>query len=253
MIRLYILRLFVVRSLLPLATGLLLLSLGSCSSTKSLPPGRKLYIGHKLEVQSDTIIPTKKTLVPELESVITPKPNTSFFGIRPGLWIYNMGNPNKQKGIGAWIRRKFGQEPVLLDSTKIRSSISLMHNRLNNSGYFGSKVTYQVKEEDRKATVIYNAQVSTPYRIKELHFPSGDSISEAAKAIAATQGTTLLKVGDIYNLNNLIAERIRIDGILKNQGFFFFGSDFIIFRADSTRHNRTINLYVQLKEETPPR
>ncbi|CAA9229194.1 MAG: hypothetical protein AVDCRST_MAG95-909 [uncultured Adhaeribacter sp.] len=205
MIRLYILRLLALRSWLPLASGLLLLLLGSCSSTKSLPPGRKLYIGHKLEVKSDTIIPTKKVLVPELESVITPKPNTSFFGIRPGLWIYNMGNPNKKKGIGAWIRRKFGQEPVLLDSTKIRSSITLMHNRLNNSGYFGSKVTYQVKEEERKATVIYNAQVSAPYTIKELHFPSGDSISEAAKAIAATQGATLLKVGDVYNLNNLIA------------------------------------------------
>ncbi|RDC63902.1 hypothetical protein [Adhaeribacter pallidiroseus] len=78
MIRLYFLRLVVLRRLILVAIGLLLLLLASCSSTKTLPPGRKLYIGHKLELQSDTLIPTKKTLEPELESVITPKPNTSF-------------------------------------------------------------------------------------------------------------------------------------------------------------------------------
>lgn len=254
MIQLYISRFSFLRPWLPLAAGLLLLALGSCSSTKRLPPGRKLYIGHELVLQSDTIIPTKKTLEPELESVITPTPNTSFLGIRPGLWIYNIGNPNKKKGLGAWIRRKFGQEPVLLDSVTTKNVVSLLHNRLNNNGYFGSRVTYQVKEEKAQmAEVIYTAQVSAPYRLKSIQFPTGDSISDAAQAMAATQKTSLLKVGDVYNLNTLIAERIRIDGELKNQGFFFFGPDVIIFKADSMRHDRTINLYVQLKPETPAR
>ncbi|QNF35594.1 BamA/TamA family outer membrane protein [Adhaeribacter swui] len=254
MIRFYLLRLFVLRRLVVAASGLLLLVLASCSSTKTLPPGRKLYIGHKLELQSDTIIPTKKTLEPELESVITPKPNTSFLGIRPTLWINNIGNPNKKKGLAAWIRRKFGQEPVLLDSVKTKNVVSLLSNRLSNNGYFGSRVTYEVKEEkERMVRVIYRAQVSAPYRIKEIIWPSGDSISEASKAMAATQKTSLLKVGQVYNLNTLIAERTRIDGELKNQGFFFFGPDVIIFKADSMRHDRTINLYVQLKPETPAR
>ncbi|WP_146153638.1 translocation and assembly module lipoprotein TamL [Adhaeribacter arboris] len=254
MIRFYFLRLFSFRQMLVLAVGGFVLVLSSCSSTKTLPPGRKLYIGHKLEIKSDTIIPTKKLLEPELESVIVPKPNTSFFGIRPGLWINNIGNPNKKKGIAYWIRKRFGQEPVLLDSVKVKNVVSLMHNRLNNNGYFGSRVTYQVKEEkERMARVIYHAQVSTPYRIKSIHFPTGDSISEASRAMAGTQKTSLLKVGDLYNLNTLIAERTRIDGELKNQGFFFFGPDVIIFKADSTRHDRTIDLYVQLKPETPAR
>lgn len=254
MIRLYFMRFPSFRSLLILAMGILWLALGSCSSTKRLPPGRKLYIGHKLVLQSDTIIPTKKTLEPELSGVITPKPNTSFFGIRPGLWLYNVGNPKKKKGLGALIRRKFGQEPVLLDSVKTKNVVSLLHNRLNNNGYFGSRVTYKVEEKkERMAQVIYTAQLTAPYRIKQIIFPSGDSISEASKAMAATQATSLLKVGDVYNLNTLIAERVRIDGVLKNKGFFFFGPDVIIFKADSSRHDRTIDLYVQLKPETPAR
>ena len=44
--------------------------------------------------------------------------------------------------------------------------------------------------------------------------------SELGRAIKATQAGSLIQVGRPYNLDNIIAERERIDNELKNKGYF---------------------------------
>ena len=98
----------------------LLLALSACSGLKFVPEGQRLYTGSEV-----TIVPPAEgekvykqaELQTELESVLRPKPNGSFLGMRPKLYFWNMGQKDgkaKQKGLGKTIAETFGEAPVLL-------------------------------------------------------------------------------------------------------------------------------------------
>lgn len=224
-------------------------AVAACSGTKYIPEGAKLYTGSTVKVKSQSSIPNESALTTELEAVIAPKPNTSILGQRPKLYFWHLGE-GKTKGLGKWIADKYGEKPVLLSEVDTQKVKSLMVNRLNNNGYFKPVVRTKLQEKDQTASVDYTAIVGKPYTIKELHFPERDSLID--RAIQATKAGSLLKVGDPYNLQTLINERVRIDGLLKNQGYYYFTPDNILFQVDSTLDNH-VNIYLTVKDNTPNR
>ncbi|PJJ52977.1 surface antigen-like protein [Hymenobacter chitinivorans DSM 11115] len=227
--------------------GLLLAS--GCSGTKFLPEGAKLYTGSTVKIKSEAKVPNEAALQTELESVIAPKPNASILGLRPKLYFWHMGE-GKTKGLGHWLANKYGEKPVLLSEVDTNRVKSLMVNRLNNNGYFKPSVGSKVQVKDRTASVDYTATVGKPYTIKEIHFPERDTLID--RAIRATESASLLKVGDPYNLQTFINERARIDGVLKNQGYYYFTPDYLLFQVDSTIGNQ-VNVFLKVKASTPPR
>ena len=223
--------------------------LSACSGTKFIPEGAKLYTGSTVKLKSDNSIKDESAIVSDLEGVITPKPNSSFLGQRPKLYFWHMG-VGKTKGLGHWLANKYGEEPVLLSKVDTNRVKDLMVNRLNNRGYFKPTVSTKVQVKDQSASVDYTATVHQPYTIKEIHFPEPTTL--LTRAIAATQPGSLLKVGNFYNLQTFIDERVRIDASLKNQGFYFFSADYILFKVDSTLDNQA-NVYLTVKETITPR
>ena len=155
----------------------------------------------------------------------------------------------KTKGLGKWLADKYGEAPVLLSAVDTNNVKSLITNRLYNNGYFKPAVSSQVKVKEQTASVDYVATVGKPYRIKEIHFPDRDTLLD--RDIRATEANTLLKVGDPYNLQTLINERVRIDAALKNQGYYYFSPDYILFQVDSTLDNEA-NVYLKIKSTIPP-
>jgi outer membrane protein assembly factor BamA len=235
----------------PWAALTALLLAAGCSGTKFIPEGSYLYTGSSVKVQSAAPIPNEAALTTELTSVIAPKPNAAIplLGARPKLYFWHMGE-GKTKGLGKWLADKYGEKPVLLSEVDTQKVKSLMANRLNNNGYFKPVVHSKVQKKDRTATVDYLAQVGKPYLIKQIQYPERDTLLD--RAIRATQAGSLLKVGDPYNLQTLINERIRIDGELKNQGYYYFTPDYLLFQVDSTLDNQA-NIYVKVKGTIPKR
>jgi len=226
--------------------GLLLLT--GCSGLKFIPDNARLYTGSTVKVETlKGSIPNESLVQTELESVITPKPNSSILGMRPKLYFWHMG-VGKEKGIGHWLANKYGEEPVLLSTVDTANVAGLMANRLNNDGYFKPIVTSTIKKDDKTAEVNYTARVNQPYTIKEIHFPERDTLID--RDIRATAAATLLKVGDPYNLQTFINERVRIDAALKNRGYYYFSPDYVLFQVDSTLDNQA-NVYVKIKGSIP--
>ncbi|MBD2713971.1 BamA/TamA family outer membrane protein [Microvirga sp. STR05] len=230
------------------ALSMLALS-AACSGTKYIPEGSKLYTGSTVKVQSEAPVPNESALTTELESVIAPKPNASILGMRPKLYFWSLGE-GKTKGLGKWLADKYGEKPVLLSEADTQRVKNLMANRLNNNGYFKPVVHSKVKEKGQTATVDYLARVGKPYLIKEIRYPERDTLLD--RAIRATESASLLKVGDPYNLQTLINERIRIDGVLKNQGYYYFTPDYLLYQVDSTLDNQ-VNVYLKVKGSIPKR
>ena len=226
---------------------LFLISLASCSGLRYVPEGQRLYTGSKVSIKSPEKLKNQSALQTELESVVRPKPNGSILGLRPKLYFWHLG-VGKTKGVGKFLADKFGEAPVLLKDVKISATSGLITNRLYNNGFFKGVVTNEVKTQTKTAQVNYTATVGRPYTIQEIHFPERDTLVDAA--IRATQPGTLLKVGEAYNLNTFTAERVRIDNILKNEGYFYFVPDYLLFQVDSTLNNKA-NVYLRVKATAP--
>ncbi|GAC1595777.1 MAG: BamA/TamA family outer membrane protein [Hymenobacter sp.] len=229
--------------------ALLLLPLlfSACSGLHYIPDGQRLYTGSKVIIKSPAKLSNQSALQTELLSVIRPKPNKAILGQRPKLYFWHLG-VGKKKGFGKFLADKFGEAPVLLKDVKISATEGLITNRLYNNGFFKGTVGHEVKTQGKTAQVDYTATVGPVYTIKEIHFPERDTTVDTA--IRGTQPGTLLKVGDAYSLNTFTAERVRIDNELKNQGYFYFNPDYLLFQVDSTLHNQ-VNVYLRVKATAP--
>ena len=221
-----------------------------CSNTKYLPANEKLYDGATVKINGPSLrVRERKTLRSDLQGLTRPKPNSKVLGMRIKLSIYNMFRNKKPKSFFGKLRSKFGEPPVLLSQVDIARNALVLQSHLQNKGYFNAKVSGDTIVKRKIARAIYTASTDQQYKINSVHFPS-DSTA-LGTAIAATAGKTLLKKGTPFDLDVIKGERERIDAALKEEGFYFFSPDYLIVATDSTIGNHLVNMYVQVKNETP--
>lgn len=229
----------------------LVLFAASCSNTKFLPEGELLYIGATVKVEGKEISnKEKKALKTALKSTLRPKPNSSFLGLRPKLFIYNLaGTPKKEKGWRYWLKTKVGEPPVLFSQVDLEYSKSVLQNFAENSGYFNTKTEADSTRHGKKATAEYIVKPLKRYKIREVKFPTDSSV--ISSAVRRTSSRSLLKKDNGYSLDIIKEERVRIDARLKEKGFFYFNPDYIKVQVDSTVADHQVDLIVKVKDETP--
>jgi outer membrane protein insertion porin family len=224
----------------------------SCSNTKFLQEGQMLYTGAKITVKNDTLSKKDKSnLKDALQDQLGPKPNSSFFGLRPKLYIYNIvSEPKKQKGIKYWLKYKIGEKPVLLGDVDREFNKKIIANYSENKGFFNAKTSSETISKNKKASVLYTLKPGARYMISNVNFP-GDS-TKINSEIQSIKENSFLKAGNSFDLDVIKAERERINEHLKNRGFYYFNPDNIIVQADSTvQKEPKVELFVKLKKNTP--
>jgi outer membrane protein assembly factor BamA len=224
----------------------------SCSNTRFLKEGQMLYTGAKVKIENDTISKKeKKDLQAALEANLTPKPNSTFLGLRPKLYFYNIAKePKKDKGFNYWLKYKVGEKPVLLGDVDREFNKDIIVNYSENKGYFNAKASYDTVSKNKKAQVIYTVKPGSRYLIDGVKFQKDSTLVN--QEIQSLTDKTLLKNGRPFDLDVIKAERDRIDNRLKERGFYYFHPDNIIVQADSTvSKNHKVELNVKLKDNTP--
>jgi outer membrane protein insertion porin family len=221
--------------------------ISGCSTSKNIPENDALYTGAKIEIV-ETQLPSKdkKNVLSELKTLPVPKPNKKIVWMPFKLWIYNLGST---KGLGKWIRNKFGEPPVLLSQVNENLNSQILDNYLENRGFFQVKVENEVIKKGKKASIKYDIFTGPEYRIKNIAFPKDSG--QLADAIRATQGETLLKPGTPFNLNAIIGERTRINTVLKDRGYYFFNDDYLLLESDTTTGLHEVDMYLTIKKITP--
>src|SRR6185436_15962648 len=76
----------------------------SCSNTRHLPEGDKLYVGARVSVSGTSTVREKKVLQEDLQGLTRPKPNSKFLGIPIKLSIYNLFRKSKDNSFFGKIR-----------------------------------------------------------------------------------------------------------------------------------------------------
>lgn len=232
-----------------LIIGLALFILSSCSNTRHLPDGDKLYTGARVKVSGTETARERKVLEEDLEGLTRPRPNSKFLGMRIKLSIYNLFRNKKPGSFFGRIREKMGEPPVLLSQVDLFQNTRILANHLENKGYFRSRVTGDTIVKARTARAEYEAVAGPQYKIDSVIFPSDTSI--LSRTIRDASTNTLLTIGAPFDLDVIKGERQRIDAYLKERGFYFFSPDHLLVKTDSTNNDHQVHLEVAIKPEMP--
>lgn len=226
---------------------LLCFVLASCTGVKRLPTNEKLYTGAKIELESADKV-NKRKIRSVATKAVRPAPNKKILWMRPKLWFYMTAGENPHTKLGKWLRKK-GEPPVLLSNVKPGATTGVIDSRLFNIGIFKSYSESKIAEKKHTAKVIYICHIHKPFTVKDLNYSIPvDSINQI---VQEEKKKSLLKSGEDYDLDLLKAERTRIDVLLKNNGYFYFNPDYLVFKADTSNFYKTVSLNLTLKDSIP--
>ncbi len=226
--------------------------LQACSVEKFIPEDEFLYTGADINIESDTTIADKQELKTELTSVLRPQPNSKILGMRPGLYFYYKAQREKPGFINKFLNKKIGEEPVYLSNVDLVNTEDLLLNRVENRGFFYSRVSSEPdrNEDSKTASISYQLTLPDPY-ILETYQLDSDSLL-VYKDIKKNIEETVLEDDMRFDLPKLKLERERIDRNLKKEGYYNFNPGFLIFEADTNQYDqKKFDLFLRLKKDVP--
>jgi outer membrane protein assembly factor BamA len=216
------------------------LLLFSCNPAKYVPKDKHLLYSSKVKIIDKAV----KRDAPK--SYIKQKPNKKIFGwIRFHLGLYNLSNIKKDKGIHKFLR-KIGEEPVIYDPYLKERSLNQLKIFMENKGYYNSMIYDSVYFNGKKASVVYYIDGGKPYTIRDIQYSIGDT--SISNIYFTDTLNTFLKRGDLFDKDVVLQnERIRIERLLKTNGYYSFSREYVFFEADTNLTTRQVNLEVQIK------
>ena len=241
-----------------LTLTLYLVLASGCGSARHVPKGQTLLKKNKFDVKASEKIKNKTDFDNNLYLLANPKPNDKALNLAKfRLSVYNRFYPFNKGPLG-WIKKNIGQPPALVDSVAIGLSAKNMQNYLFNKGYFGAKVHFTTQPArrlffiklKRKTVVTYHINLPKPYSVDEIFYPE-DSVSLAVKLLKNAKSGTYLKTGQQFDGTLLQKEIDRLNAVMRNNGFFDFGRQYLHFKLDSS-FNHKVNLYLELKHPAKP-
>ena len=240
-----------------------------CDTTSNMSDEEFLYTGIKKisvveneearEIKENTtkIELNREQALADVKASLAYAPNNSFLGsssvrlpIQIGLWIHNKYVNNHEKGIKKWLYNTFAITPITIATVSPKTRTQVATNTLQNYGYFRGNVDYKIvsQKNPKKQKIEYIIDMGDVYTydsIKYIFRQKEDSIRQK------TKGESLLHVGDAVNVANLQTEKERLTEELRDNGFYYFRSDYINYIADSVKTPKKVTLVVGENPEMP--
>ena len=252
----------------------------SCSITKHVPEDEFLLRKVKIEFlnsnNSNTI--SKE----ELYDLLLQKPNRKVFSnFRFYLRLYNLSNQQRidQKIVKKQIKidkvnlkikqqnrsslildsnyiqkplkeRKLafgeriqntGEAPVIYSALKLNRTKEQLKNYLFNKGYFKNEITDSTTVLDNgQIDIQYFIHLREPMYLSSIKYQCPEIL--ISSCLDSIESNSFLKKGAIFDTDNLVKERNRINDFLTNSGFYNFNKEFIYFDIDTNYVSKTVNI-----------
>lgn len=195
----------------------------------------------------EVTIEQEKKAVPrqELKTYIRQEPNKRVLFTRFHLGMYNLANPEKDNWFHNWLR-KIGERPVIYDPLLTERSKNQLRLYLRSKGYYNAEVADSVTLKKKRARVSYYINAGNPYRIDHVTYTFQDS--SLTQLVLKDTINTVIREGDLFDLDVLQEERNRIADYLRNQGYYNFTNDHVFFRADTVEKNLNVDLLITVRD-----
>ncbi len=222
----------------------LFLFLSSCKITQELKKDELLV--NKVEVEG-----IKENKFEEgARQLIKQKPNKRLFGFwRFYLRAYNYGmRGDTSKRFRQYIRENIGEPPVILDSSKLEQSKSQIQAYMFNNGFFDREVTYEVtpkKTNSKKAKITFKVKPNSRYTINEITYGIDDR--DLYFKILKDTVNSELRTGNFFSAEKMSEERARIARRLRNEGYYYFNKEYVVFAVDTNIIGSKVNIDLQIR------
>jgi hypothetical protein len=215
------------------------LILASCTPAKYVPEGSYL-------LSENTVESTQKSVTEsQLKSYLIQKPNKKIIGLRFHLFLYNLSNIEKNRWPHNWLRR-IGEEPVVFNPVMTSESAEQLGQFLQNKGFYHAKIQDTVIFSRKNARVYYRIDPQEPYRVQRITYFFEDT-GLIGKVLPDTINS-LIKKGMKFDKDVLQNERLRIETLLKENGYFRFSKEYIYFTAAIDAEEYSVDLLMGFKE-----
>ncbi len=210
------------------------LLLSSCNVTKYVPDGQYLLDEVKITTKDKDLKDT------DFSIYLRQQPNLKLFNFIPfNLGLYSISSPDTTLWINRFLQ-KIGDAPVIYDSTLVKSSAMELKKAMNNKGYLHAEVQHNTTFKKKKAKVTYNIISNQPYRINDIKYRIRNE--EIENIILKDTINSLIKRGNLFDIDILEKERKRVSDLLRTEGYFYFDKEYIGFAADTTVGGKQVNL-----------
>lgn len=175
---------------------------------------------------------------------------------------------------------RLGEPPVIYDPSLSQRTVDQLTTYLHAQGFFRAHVSYTDSARSKSSLIAsvlgavglrkrvhpvplrdsagerLHRLVTVTYRV---HEGPGFTLSQVARSIAdsgvarvlaGARGATLLRVGDAYNEDVIGQERLRLESVLKNSGYYDFRAQYITLEADTSFEKNRVRL--RLLVASPP-
>lgn len=216
--------------------GFLFLFLHSCSYTKHVPEGRQLLMDNDIQVNGN------KGASAKAQSILKQQPNSGIwlFGgfVSPALGIYNWG-----KGTDSSFFSRLGDEPIILDTIQTKRGANQLQTWYFNNGYFNAQTRYDfdtIHNNQKKIRANYYVTTGRRYYLDSLSMDISNQ--GLLDLINANQSKGFLRSGNPYDADILDLERKRLSQIFRNEGYYGFNKNYIVFEADTFKSGDVVDV-----------
>ena len=192
-------------------------ALAACGASSRIPEGSYRLAGNKVKVEGREVSSS------ELTSYITQKPDNSLLGFR-----------------------KRSSQPVIHDDGQVAASAENIVNHLEYIGYYGSKVTSDVKLKKNKAYVTYHVYPGKRYTIRSIDIELPDD-EEFRTEFESDRSRFTIKEGQFLSESSLEAEAERSAEFFRNRGYYGFDKNYYFCEADTLSHDGTAALTMAIR------
>ena len=221
------------------------LVISACYTTKHVNETDLILNKNKISITSDNSKLMKEISKKEIKSIIKQKPNKKIFGIIPfHFLIFTSTNPDNNNWVNSYLR-KIGEKPIIFESDLLDKSINQIQSYFENKGYFTAKIDYVKKIKNQKINLEYKIYTGDYYKINKVNYNNIQN-EQIKEIILEKHNTNLLNKNEIFSFDKVNDERVQLEKILRNNGFYKFSKDLIFIEADSTK-NKKIDLDFKIK------
>lgn len=210
----------------------------SCRATKHIPEDEHLLHSYKIESEKGDF--DKKVL----EEYIKQKPNKRILGWRFYLSLYNLSSPGKENGFQNWLRR-IGEPPAIYDEDLKHQSTEQLTLHMKNKGFYEAEVSDTTILKNRSARIVYNVKPGIPYKIRNITYFFEDAT--LSDMVLADTLSSDFRTGELFDVDVLQEERIRIESLLRDSGYYAFTRDFIYYEVDSTLNTHQVDVTLGIR------
>ena len=222
-----------------LTTTLLLVS---CSVSKYIPEDELFLKDVKVTYAKDNT----ELKIYDLKQYNMQQPNKKWFGAKIPLKIYTLSGIDTTK----WtcrLFRKLGEDPVIFDRQKAKSSQEQMYQVLANAGYIHSGIDTLMHVKDKKLTLKYVVKSGPRYTVRNIVREIDDAGIDTLLQ-AEDPDESLLRYGMPFDINVLNQERNRIVGMLRDRGYYKFTKEDIRYSIDTLQGMTFVDLTLHVKQ-----